>query len=1128
MRQDRVENNAYFYPNVVQPAWGMLLSRILSRETASGLSFVIFDSFGECEYFYPRLKYFLELEGRDFRLRILPSLPSGAGDASAFDALCEREGALGAVSDFTAFPGPTVVLSTPEAFFEPARAPHSFETLELRKGSSYSFAETRQKLLDFGYYNEVLCESPGQFAARGGIIDVYPVSASAPVRLDFFGELLENIRVFDPGTQLGENSLDSVRIDGVPNNPSEFSSTAFDYLPKLPVDWIFLEPYRLFANFPGLFSGPENGGLAKKSFCRAFARDEDNFFAISGLDLPGPVFEKARVLKFDSADLSPYVCREFGGEIGFARFEAENSDRARFIAKLSDWSKKGLDVFIAADNREDEALARKLYASAKKKFSAKFVKGGFGDGFIIPDFLERRPPWKILSRGAKGAVFVSPRDIFGRGTKMELEPRGRKFSHKIQVDQLLDFSELCEGDYVVHLSHGVCRYHGLVKMDMDGSPQEMIKLEFEDEAVLYLPLHKAYLLSRYIGLDKREPKLAKLDSKSWTKVKLAAEHAALDYAAELLELQSRRATAAGHAFPADDDWQRSFDASFPYKETSDQLKAIGEVKSDMQSPRPMDRLLCADVGYGKTEVALRAVFKCAISGGQAAVLCPTTILCQQHFRNFRERMRAYPVVVEMLSRFRTRSERAKIKKELEEGKIDVIIATHALLSDDITFKNLALLVIDEEHRFGVRHKEKIKALREGVDVLSMSATPIPRTLYFAMMGARSMSVIETPPKNRFPVETFVKEYSDDTVRIAVEREISRNGQVFYLHNRVGTIDAVAKKLGRMFPNLRIGVGHGRLNESALERLMADFVDGKYDMLVCTTIIESGLDIPNCNTIIIEGADKFGLAQLYQLRGRVGRFTRRAYAWLLLHRHASLVESARKRLGVIRQYNKPGAGFRIAMRDLQLRGCGNLLGTRQSGHIASVGFDLYCDLLKRSIALLKGEKYVGTGRANLSLDFVRLGEGGKFEADPSNAENYFQEILAREIKSNIAEISNAYIPRSYIPQSQLRIDVYRRISLSASLPELEKLKFEVCDRFGKIPACVELLFRVARIRICTEIAGFDILETSGGVLKLGKIRAGRREFFKLNGHFPVLTSSKTVAKLGEIENFLVNVVPRRLK
>ncbi len=1123
MQRSKARKNSYFYPNAVQASWGALASRIVSRASAGKLTLAFFESFGECEYFYSRLKYFLELGDREFRVKILPPLLNSSGDAAAFDALCERAGTLNAMAESAKFTLPTVVLTTPESFFDASPAPQSSARFELRVGEKYDFNALQKKLMDFGYYNEVLCESPGQFAARGGIIDIYPVAATAPVRLDFFGELLESARLFNPDTQLSENSIKSVRIDSVPQGESSSSSaTAFDYLPSCAIDWIFFEPDRLASKYSELFSHSEDGTFPKKSFANAFARNEDFFFGVSPFELQGEVFENAKILQFESADLSPYTCADVDSFIGSARFVAENEGRAKFIRTLADFSKKGLDIFIASDGEADEELAKSMFKSAGAKFKAKFIKSGFGDGFIITSFTEDRPDWKILSPSAKGAVFVGSRDIFGRGAKTELEPRRRMFSHRAQVDQLLDFSELGEGDYVVHLSQGVCRYHGIVEMDMNGSPQELIKLEFEDEAMLYLPLHKAHLLSRYIGLDKRQPKLARLNSKAWTKVKVAAEHAALDYAAELLEMQSRRDTADGIAFAPDDDWQRSFDATFPYRETPDQLRAIDEVKADMISPRPMDRLLCADVGFGKTEVAMRAAFKCALSGKQAALLCPTTILCQQHFRNFRERMSAYPVVIEMLSRFRTKAEIAKIKSELVAGKIDIIIATHALLASDVEFKNLGLLVIDEEHRFGVRHKEKIKSMREGVDVLSMSATPIPRTLYFAMMGARSMSIMETPPKNRFPVETYVREYSEETVKSAIEREVARGGQVFYLHNRVGTIEDTARKLSEMFPNLRVGVGHGRMSENALERLMANFVDGKFDILVCTTIIESGLDIPNCNTIIIEGADKFGLAQLYQLRGRVGRFTRRAYAWLLLHRHASIVDSARKRLGAIRQYNKPGAGFRIATRDLQLRGCGNLLGARQSGHIAGVGFDLYCALLKRSVALLKGEKCPSVSRASLTLDFIRLGEGDKFDSSLSNAENYFQEILMREIKNSGSEVAKAYIPRSYIPQTQLRIDVYRRISMSASLEELEKLKTEIRDRFGKIPESVEMLLLVARVRICAEAMGFDSLETSGEILKLGKIRMGKTELFKMNGHFPRLTNSKAVAKLTEIENFLRNI------
>ena len=572
-------------------------------------------------------------------------------------------------------------------------------------------------------------------------------------------------------------------------------------------------------------------------------------------------------------------------------------------------------------------------------------------------------------------------------------------------------------------------------------------------------------------MDKRHPKLSKLDSKGWAKTKSAAELATLDYAAELLEMESKREVSEGFAFAPDDDWQREFDDSFQYVETPDQIRAINEIKSDMESNRPMERLLCADVGFGKTEVAMRAAFKAAMSGKQTAVLCPTTILAQQHFRTFRERMAGYPIVIEMLSRFRTAGESAEIRRQLEQGKIDILIGTHAILSDKVHFSDLGLLVIDEEHRFGVRHKEKIKKLKSSVDVLSMSATPIPRTLYFAMMGAKKISLMETPPKNR----------------------------------------------------LRIAVGHGRMDEARLEKLMAEFVDGKFDILVCTTIIESGLDIPNCNTIIIEGADRFGLAQLYQLRGRVGRFTRRAYAWLFLHRHAALVESARKRLGAIRQYNKPGAGFRIATRDLQLRGCGNLLGAKQSGHIAGVGFDLYCALLKRSISLLKGEDASKVIYSKVAPDFVELGDSDKMRTDVSQAENYYQEIRMREAAAGSTKTLRAFISSEYIPQAQLRIDTYRKIAMADSEKELDRLEAETSDRFGKIPAEALTCCMLARRRILAQLSGIVSVETEGDVLKLRLYGAGTN-YFRINGHFPRLTKRDSLAKLSEIENFLRNVLP----
>ncbi len=837
----------------------------------------------------------------------------------------------------------------------------------------------------------------------------------------------------------------------------------------------------------------------------------------------GELFEGAGESKFAARNFEEFSDFSADDKIGQERFFSERRAREEFAKELSSMAKSGMEIFVSYPNGADAEMAGAALGEAGcKQPEYRFLDGNFGDGFAVENFGGARP--ECVSDGARGAVFVSAEKIMGRRARPELQPRRKMLSRRAQVDQLLDFSELGEGDYVVHYGHGICRYHGVVKLDTNGAMQEFLKLEFEDEAYLYLPLHESHLLGRYIGLDKRSPKLSKLDSKSWTKVRTAAEHAALDYAAELLETQSRREISEGVAFAKDDDWQREFEEAFPYVETPDQLRASGEIKADMEKPHPMDRLLCADVGFGKTEVAMRAVFKAAISGKQSAVLCPTTVLCQQHFRTFRERFSGYPVVVEMLSRFRTPSEARQIKKQLAEGKIDVIIGTHALLSDDVEFKDLGLLVVDEEHRFGVKHKERIKRMRQNIDVLSMSATPIPRTLYFAMMGARAISIMETPPKDRFPVETMVREYSDDIVKQAVEAEVARGGQVFYLHNRVSTIEATAGRLRRLFPNLRIGVGHGQMSGFALEKLMADFVDGKYDILACTTIIESGLDIPNCNTIIIEGADKFGLAQLYQLRGRVGRFTRRAFAWLLLHRHAALVESARKRLGAIRQYNKPGAGFRIAMRDLQLRGCGNLLGARQSGHIAGVGFDLYCSLLKKSIALLKGEQKAYWVRAKVDLDFVVMGEGAKSAGELSNADTIYQELKMNETRASLSDAAKAYIPKQYIPQTSIRVDMYRKISQAESLSEVAEIRTQMADRFGTIPEEADILFFLARIRILAEISGIIAVESEGAALKLRLNSASAVEYFRLNGRFPRLKSVSAQKKLAEIEAFLKHTLP----
>ena len=530
---------------------------------------------------------------------------------------------------------------------------------------------------------------------------------------------------------------------------------------------------------------------------------------------------------------------------------------------------------------------------------------------------------------------------------------GSLFSWEELEDPVDPFVDIEPGDLVVHILHGVARYRGLKSLkNRQGKQEDHFTLEFADKNVLYVPTRDLHLIQRYVGFGKIRPELSKLGSKTWERLKEKARKGVLSFASELLEMQARRRALEGHAFPRDTEWQKKLEADFPYKETEDQARAVEEVKRDMESSQPMDRLICGDVGYGKTEVALRAAFKAVMSGKQVAILVPTTLLAEQHFDVFSERMKEFPVTIRMLSRFQSPGEQARIAASLAGGSCDVVIGTHRLLSKDISFKELGLVIIDEEQRFGVRHKEHLKRLRLLVDVLTLSATPIPRTLYQSLVGTRDMSTIHTPPKDRKPIETHVAEYHEDTVKSAIRRELNRKGQVFFIHNRVRGIEKMAKRLSELVPEARIGVGHGQMPAKALESVMKKFMHGEIDVLVCTTIVESGLDIPNANTILVNRADAFGLSELYQLRGRVGRFDRNAYAFLLTPKNTALTEESRKRLAAIEKFTHLGAGFNVAMEDLEIRGAGNILGTEQHGYITGVGFDLYCRILKETVARLK--------------------------------------------------------------------------------------------------------------------------------------------------------------------------------
>ncbi|HYV31996.1 MAG TPA: DEAD/DEAH box helicase, partial [Candidatus Binatia bacterium] len=656
---------------------------------------------------------------------------------------------------------------------------------------------------------------------------------------------------------------------------------------------------------------------------------------------------------------------------------------------------------------------------------------------------------------------------------------------------------------------------------------------------------QAHLVSKYVGAGKSRPLLNTLGGGRWQKTKERAEDAVRDLAAELLSVQAARASQPGLSFKPDTPWQREFESAFLYEETPDQWKAILAAKADMEAPKPMDRLICGDVGYGKTEVAIRAAFKAVMDGRQVAILVPTTVLAQQHFNTFRERMADYPIRLELLSRFRTAREQLKVLQDLATGSVDIVIGTHRLVQDDIAFKNLGLVVIDEEQRFGVLHKEKFKLLRKLVDVLTLSATPIPRTLYLALTGARDMSTIETPPQDRLPVETIVAQYDERVIRDAIQRELHRGGQVFYLHNRVFDIETVAARLRALLPKARLVVGHGQMPADTLEEVMTRFVNGEADVLLSTTIIESGIDIPNANTIIIDRADRFGLSDLYQLRGRVGRYKHQAYAYLLVPRHARLLTDARKRISAIKQYSTLGSGFKIAMRDLEIRGAGNLLGAQQSGHITAVGFELYCQLLKQSVAALKGEKVKPRLEVQVRLDFLALNPGEEVQSSAPRVQSPDHEPLHISVPREVACFTSeedpmppaspvaprpprlaarayrrapACMPLDYVSDPKQRIEAYRKLAEITDQEGVSQMKAEWRDRFGPLPPAAELLLQVAELKLLAGERGISVIETKEEKLMLTR----NNDFIMAGGKFPRLTRKEPRARLNEIKRLLQTV------
>jgi len=1040
--------------------------------------------------------------------------------------------ALGSKSEIRN-PKSEMVVSSVTALLQKTFPPGRLRALTrpLARGDKTAPLDLIEWLEEQGYEPEAQVSQKGEIALRGGILDVWPITSPWPVRLEFFGDELESLRHFDPLTQISRGEIVSVTLPpagelgilkkmqkaegGMQKEPA--LATLLDYLPRESI-FILCQPESLAiqadayareisAGDPFLISWP---GFLVELNRRGFpaiglvedpeAGETSPQFA--SLDAFRPLGEHApepQIAEVQRREFFHQLHRWLRQDYAVHVFCNNDGERQRFVEV---WKESGLDNVGQASRRSPaEGKAGRENGDRPEACPTLHI-GSLARGFIFD---------------AARLVVVTDSEIFGR-YKIQ-RPRRLKSPHALATRSALDidFTELEEGDLVVHLQNGIGKFLGLKNLPAGSSRHastldlelsagtECLVIEYaprnpgDEPPKLYVPVTEAHLVSKYVGVGKVRPPLHTLGGLRWNKAKEQAERAVRDVAAELLQIQAVRETQAGHAFPADVPWQREFEGAFIFEETPDQIRAISETKSDMERPKPMDRLICGDVGFGKTEIAIRAAFKAVMGGRQVAVLVPTTVLAQQHFNTFRERMADYPVRIELLSRFRTHREQQRVVKDLAAGAVDIVIGTHRLIQGDIAFKELGLVVVDEEQRFGVLHKERFKRLRTLVDVLTLSATPIPRTLYLALTGARDMSTIQTPPHDRLPVETIVLQYDERVIRDAIQRELKRGGQVFFLHNRVMTIETMRSKLQTLVPNARIVVGHGQMESDELEEVMTKFVNGEADVLLSTTIIESGLDIPNANTIIIDRADRFGLSDLYQLRGRVGRYKHQAYAYLLLPRHASLLNDVRKRISAIKQYSTLGSGFKIAMRDLEIRGAGNLLGSEQSGHITAVGFELYCQLLKQSVSALKGEKVKPRVDVSLKLDFLHIGLAGA------------------ELPAS-GKTSGAHLPHNYAAEPQHRIEIYRKLAQATDKAALDGLAHELRDRFGPPPPAVELLLQMTELKILASEKSVTDIEVKEDKLMLTR----HGDFITLGGKFPRLVKKDAKTRLKEIKKLLLAI------
>ena len=982
--------------------------------------------------------------------------------------------------------------------------PDSFShaTLRLHTGQSLDTLELLRLLFERGYERTDLVEFRGECSARGGIIDVFPVTADMPVRIEFFGNDICSIRPFDvhsqrahPNTEYSSVSIPPARETALSGASDSPHASLLNYFHSPPVI-IWHEFRRILGHLQRLLNDPATApalasiGARFNAWLAACRPLPTLYVQELDVDVPDAVAHFNAHIETAPLDLSAPPA-----SADSTACKPHEYALLRLAHLLRAWRASGFSVSIACATDADRDRLRDLLTHDAHIPPSEFhlCTAQLSGGWIVP---------------AAHHVTITDDEIFRRIYSRRRRTRRIRTGRAAPIDNIATISP---GEFVVHVNHGVGEFEGIRAIELDGVKREMVIVRYADNALLYVPLEQAHLLERYISVGQGAPPLDTLGSGHWAARTRRAARAVLDLAAELLERQARRAAQPGTAFPPDSDWQLSFEKSFPYAETPDQARAISEVKQDMEAPRPMDRLICGDVGFGKTEVALRAAFKAVMSGKQVAVLVPTTILAQQHWHTFSERMAEYPVRVAVLSRFVHPREQKQTIAALAAGEVDIIIGTHRLLARDVSFHDLGLIIIDEEQRFGVRHKEALKKLRTLADVLTLSATPIPRTLYASLTGARDMSTINTPPEDRIPVSTQLIKRDYRLIREAIQRELARGGQVFFLHNRVESIGRTCDVLQQLVPNARFAIAHGQMPEDDLARTMEDFNHRRFDVLVCTMIIESGLDLPNVNTIIVDNAHTFGLADLYQLRGRVGRSSRQAYAYLIIPPDLVLDGAARHRLKAILEHTALGSGYAIAMRDLEIRGAGNLLGPQQSGHIAAIGFSMYCRLLQRAVDLLK------------KGDHAALRDAHQPPADTAQPAqvDWRKELPALQPRNASVELRLPFsgnLPPDYIESPALRLDLFRRIGLASRPAHLRALQDELRDRFGPLPDDALLLLRIAEARIHALSRGVDCIEIIDGKViyrRRGAIINASNQLPRISGLKPLQAMDVILAHLERI-------------